>query len=437
MIDDCHWLDAESLSWLEGLALRGAELPVLVVLAERDGEAPGTTERICGEPQTRLLPLAELSEAGTRALLARELGTAVAPLFGGAAHRVTRGNPLLLNALAGTLLATGTAPTDDQAAALDGIGVDRIARIERARIDRLGEGACTLAEALAVLGEPADVRLAAALAELPERAASRCADALATAGVLAAERPLAFRHPIVRTALYQRLSPGARSDLHARAARLLGERGAPEPTVAEHLLHSDPMGRAETVVLLRRAAARLLAAGRPERAAACLRRALAEPAAGAARVETLLELAEGASRLGGGEALAAALEAVEAAEDDALRARAAHQAASALIVRGETDRAAWLLGVDATMPALIGGSTRRPAPRWRRCATSRPPGWPRSHEGPCRAAACWQAAVPSRPLSSPPPWRCCAQTSTRRQPAPRPRSPRRASEARPSAPQPR
>ncbi|MFC7471891.1 AAA family ATPase [Actinomadura keratinilytica] len=45
IIDDAHWADQESLRWLAAFAQRLDDLPVLLVVAHRDGEATGDSAR--------------------------------------------------------------------------------------------------------------------------------------------------------------------------------------------------------------------------------------------------------------------------------------------------------------------------------------------------------------------------------------------------------
>jgi DNA-binding CsgD family transcriptional regulator len=165
-----------------------------------------------------------------------------------------------------------------------------VERTVLARLGRLAETAVHLARAVAVLGEGTELRLAAALAGMDIDAAAAAADALLTAELLIEGRPLRFVHPLVRSAVYEQLTPGVRSKAHARAARLLaGEGGEPEQ-VAVQLLACEPAGDADAVQALRSAAATALARGAPETSVGYLRRALAEPPSESLRAAVLREL---------------------------------------------------------------------------------------------------------------------------------------------------
>lgn len=153
-----------------------------------------------------------------------------------------------------------------------------------------------LAQAVAVLGEGSGLGLAAALAELSIDAAAAAADALLTAELLAEHRPLRFVHSLVRSAIYEQLAPGARSQAHGRAARLLIRESAEPEQVAAQLLLSEPAGDPAVIQTLQQAAAAALARGAPETAVTYLRRALTEPPTEAARAAVLGELG-GAERI--------------------------------------------------------------------------------------------------------------------------------------------
>src|SRR5207244_2190169 len=122
----------------------------------------------------------------------------------------------------------------------------------------------------------APLRRASALAGLPDERAAEAAAALAKAGILAAARPLAFEHPILRSAVYADIDPGERARVHRHAASLLAAEGAKADALAVHLLATEPAGDPYVVVTLREAAGRALARGAAPTAVACLRRGLSE-----------------------------------------------------------------------------------------------------------------------------------------------------------------
>lgn len=277
VVDDAHWLDEPSLHWLAYLARRIAELPVLLVLGLRSDE-PGAAaiDAVQLAADTRRVPLAPLSLRGTAQLLRRALGEAVPDALCASCHAATGGNPFLLGELTRTLLDTGTTSVEASSTAVDALRPEGVARFARSRLNRLGDDAAGLAEAVAVLGDGVPLRHAAAVAKLDPDAAVRSADALVGAQLLT-PAPLGFVHPLIRTAVYAEMPPAARAEAHAVAARLLAADRAEPSTVASHLLKAEPAGRPETVELLRHAAREAVAAGAPAMACAYLRRGLAEP----------------------------------------------------------------------------------------------------------------------------------------------------------------
>ena len=109
---------------------------------------------------------------------------------------------------------------------------------------------------------------------------------------------LDFAHPIVREAVYTDIGARARANAHARAARLLAERGAADERIAAQIAAAEPSGDPARVELLRRVAADALGRGAPAAAVAWLTRALAEPPPPADRGEVLLALGGAELRLG-------------------------------------------------------------------------------------------------------------------------------------------
>ena len=165
-----------------------------------------------------------------------------------------------------------------------------VARRVRLELAKLGPEATRLAEAVAVLGDDVELVHAAALAALDVERAQEAAGRVVRAEFLGREPLLRFVHPLLRTAVYQELVPGARDLAHGcRAAAVLADTGAAIERVAAQLVAAPPGGRPEVVETLREAARRALSDGAPESASAYLRRALAEPPPAADRAGVLLE----------------------------------------------------------------------------------------------------------------------------------------------------
>ena len=279
VVDDVHWADAPSLRWLAVLARSLPDLPVGVLCALRTGEpvaAPDVLpELVAGAPEPPLRPRRLGAEAS--ATLVRSRLPAATAAFLAACHTVTGGNPFLLIALVGHVVAEGLPPDDGTAARLDGFGPEQVSRVLERQLARLPENAGSLARAIAVLGPGAELRHAAGLAGLDIGTSVRAADALHAAGLLRVGTGLTLAHPLIAGTLYAGMPPGERAMCHARAAALMtAERADPE-RVGLHLLRTEPIGERATVDRLREAARLASSRGAPQSAASFLRRALAEP----------------------------------------------------------------------------------------------------------------------------------------------------------------
>jgi predicted ATPase len=263
--DDLHWADEPSLRWLLYFCHRLEGLPVLVAATTRPPrpEYPPLLAELLAMGQAQILCPGPLSEPAVAQLISTGLGTEPDPVFVAACARVSGGNPFVLRALIFDLAADGVAPVAAQAAGLAERVPGQVERMVLARLARLDQTAARLAHAVAVLGERSELRLAAALADLDIDTAAIAADALLSMDLLAHGRPMRLVHPLVRSAVYEQLAPGARTRAHARAARLLTREGAQPEQVAVQLLACEPAGSADAVQALRTAAAAALARGAP------------------------------------------------------------------------------------------------------------------------------------------------------------------------------
>ena len=301
VIDDVQWADAASLRFLGFLLPRLEELPVLLALASRPSE-PGIDRRPIDALATDALALvlrpAPLTDRAVATLVETDLGGRPDEQFTVACHQATGGNPFLIRELLRELAAEGLTPTADQVAHVSQLAPPTVARAVLLRLARLGDEASALARAVAVLGDDVQLRRASALAELPDERANELASALGHAGILAAKRPLAFEHPVLRAVVYADIDPAKRAAAHRRAAALLADEGAGPDAIAVHLLASEPAGDPAVVATLREAAALAVRRGAAGAAVMSLRRALAEPPPAASRGALVLDLASAELRAG-------------------------------------------------------------------------------------------------------------------------------------------
>ena len=317
LVDDAQWLDAASASALLFAARRLAERPVGFVFAVRAG-VPSAFD--AGWLPTLEIP--PLAEADARALvseLAPDLTSAVRDSVVGAAA----GNPLALAEFA----RMATAPWGGQQ--LWSAGPLRVSeRLERA----LGAEAAALPpavrRALVVLAAAGTARLEIASAAVTAAAGTPAAlDAAVDSGlVIARDDRVAFRHPLVRSAVYQSAPAAGQRAAHAALATALA---AAEPERAawhRALAAAAPdeqvaLGLERTAALARRRGGHVAEARALERAA----RLSPDAAAGTARL-----LAAGTAALLAGEAAWARslLDEVTARTDDpAVLADAEHELA--------------------------------------------------------------------------------------------------------------
>ena len=235
----------------------------------RAGAGAGAARRAAGRRPSRRSARARSDPPPPRRWCARGCRRPT-PAFAHACHAVTGGNPFLLHALLGHLVAERIAPTEEVASGLSAFGPEQVARSVERQLARLPDGAAALARAYAVLGRTAPLRHAARLAGLEPDDAAPLADALRGAGLLEGD---GLAHPLVAGALYRSLPPGERALWHARAARLLEREHADAEHVAVHLLRTEPLADPATVATLRRRPPWPAPAARPRaRRASCAAR---------------------------------------------------------------------------------------------------------------------------------------------------------------------
>ncbi|AVH60477.1 MULTISPECIES: ATP-binding protein [Streptomyces] len=297
VLDDAHWADPESLSWLAAFAPRAEELPLLLVVAYRPDELPDHAEAFRGLPGRagqRPIGLEPLSAAAVARLVREDLGTQADDAFCRECWAVTAGNPFEAVELTAKVRDRGLTPTEagahllrDLAAAVKGSGLI-------ARLERLGTSTVRFAWACAVLGTEIPPTLAAAVAGLGPGEAADAADTLRSARILTGTvtdaGTLEFVHPLIATAVYRAIPGGVRVALHGQAAWCIINEGLGASAAARHLLETHPDGDAWIVQQLRAAARETQRAGAPDAARRYLARALREPPPPDDRAGVLYEL---------------------------------------------------------------------------------------------------------------------------------------------------
>jgi len=244
-LDDVQWTDPASADALAALVRRPPEARVLVAFAVREGQAPRPVAAA----------VAAAMRDGTLARIApRPLDEEqAAKLVGAAAEAVyadSGGNPFYLEQLA---RGHGSAGGGFH---LEGVP-DRVVAALASEFDALSSPARVLVDAAAVAGDPFDLPLAARVAELDDPTAAL--DELVERTLVRPDGPgrFAFRHPVVRRAVYEGTRPGWRVAAHDRAAAALRERGATAVPLAHHVEHAAAPGDEAAIALLETAASEL------------------------------------------------------------------------------------------------------------------------------------------------------------------------------------
>jgi ATP/maltotriose-dependent transcriptional regulator MalT len=276
-LDDAHWADEFSALALRALVPALSSSPVLWLLARRPVPAGSPTQHAVdslaaeGATQLRLGPLAE--EAVAR-LCAHLLGARPDATVLALASR-SGGNPFLLEHLLTALRDAGQVLITDGVATWigDELPTSFLSAVDR-RLRGLSPDVRRLLEAGAVLGRPFTVYAVAKLMGRSPAELCDAADEAVRSGTLVESGiELAFRHDLLREAIYNSLSGPVRSVMHADAAEVVRGEGRSPLEVADHLIRSGHKGDSRAMAVLREASAQV-AASAPSTAADLLLRAL-------------------------------------------------------------------------------------------------------------------------------------------------------------------
>ncbi|MFI6938781.1 ATP-binding protein [Streptomyces sp. NPDC050418] len=293
VLDDAHWADRESLSWLASFAPRAEQLPLLLVVAYRPEELPDYADEFRGLPGRagqRPVDLQPLSAPAIARLVRESVGAHADDAFCRETWAVTAGNPFEAVEVTAKVRDRGLDPTEagahllrDMAAAVKGSGLV-------ARLERLGTSTVRFAWACAVLGTEISPHLAASVAGLGGEEAGDCADRLRGARIITGADTLEFVHPLIATAVYRAIPGAVRVALHGQAAWAVTDEGLGASAAARHLMETHPEGDPWVVSQLRAAAQEVQRAGAPDAARRYLARALREPPEFDERASVLYEL---------------------------------------------------------------------------------------------------------------------------------------------------
>jgi tetratricopeptide (TPR) repeat protein len=244
VFDDLHWASEAMQLLLPQLADALRELPLLLVMLARD-EVPDDTHRlrilraqlrrICEPVEVTVRPLGRRDTARlAAAVLGEELEGREADML----HERTQGIPFYIEEMAGMLALSGS--HDAGRLPLPETILDAVLL----RTDVLSRPAREALETAAVAGASCEVAAVPGL-----RSEEALTEALA-AGFLVEAGPgiVAFRHVLVRDAIYHAIPWTRRQILHAAQARALEAASAPASERATHWLGAGDVERARTAL---------------------------------------------------------------------------------------------------------------------------------------------------------------------------------------------
>ncbi|MGW5172085.1 AAA family ATPase [Streptomyces nodosus] len=294
-VEEAHWLDRESLHWLQALLRRSAGTPLAVVCGGNDTTAadPGWQSALGSVPGplAHHLILAPLPPEEVAAEVARVCGPAD-DAFTAEARWISAGHPTVLHDLVQRFAALGYRPAADRVPTLRAIGTEVLGDQLLCAVRGLGAEAGEVVRALAVCGDLLDLQVVRTLTRVRSFNENRLRAALArTVGIRTLPDGRLSVEPELRVRVLEEMTADDRTELHIRAAELAHRAGADDRAVAELLLAARPTGSAWATRTLRRDAEHAVREGEHARAAVLLARASEEEQDPAEHARLGLELA--------------------------------------------------------------------------------------------------------------------------------------------------
>ena len=269
LLDDLHWADPTSLDLLRVIARHVAALPLLVIATYRAEEV------LPSQPLYALLP-ALVREARAVRLDLRPLDDNAVRVLIGARYRLppadearlvaylhaqAEGNPFYLEEVLRALEEEGVVQATAVGWTVGDLTQVRVPtllqQIITGRVRRLGADVAERLSIAATIGQEVPLTVWAAVAGTDETALLDTVERAAEAQLLAAAddgQHVRFRHPLVRTALYQSILPPRRRRWHRQAGEALVAAAVPDPDAVAY--HFRQAGDARAVAWLVRAAER-------------------------------------------------------------------------------------------------------------------------------------------------------------------------------------
>ncbi len=256
-LDDLHWADPSTLQVFHRLGRSMGQFPILLCAALRPApRSPELTRLLRGLADSAVtIHVPPLQPADVTELLSATLGATPGPRLVRQAA-TTGGNPFFVTGLVAALRASGSIVETATMVDIGAVALPTELKLTvLLELSFLSADVQDVLRTAAVLGSSftvADLVLVRGTTTIALAPALREA---MVSGVLREEGArLAFRHDLLREALYEDLSLSLRTSMHLEIARALAGAGAPAITVAEHFVRGAPRGDAMALEWLRRAA---------------------------------------------------------------------------------------------------------------------------------------------------------------------------------------
>ncbi len=245
-LDDTQWADPATLLVAHGLARAAPVLPLMVILACRPAPRSPELARLLqtlSERGSAPLQLAPLTAEEVVELVGGILGTPPGPRL---ARQVgdAGGNPFFVTEMVGALVADGSVQAEGATAEIASLAFPvALKPIVLHRMSFLSRDTLAVLSVASVLGSTFTVpSLSLALGRGALDLLPRVREAL-DAGVLGEDGDnLAFRHDLLREALYDDIPRTMRIGVHRDIGHALAAAGAPVAAVAEHFLRGECRG---------------------------------------------------------------------------------------------------------------------------------------------------------------------------------------------------
>lgn len=254
LLDDLHWGDEMSVDLVDHLVRRPPHGPVLLAFAYRHRQASLLLRSMTAgsrlHPAPIRLHLKPLSERDAQHLI----GAHGSPSWRKAIYRESGGNPFYLEVLIRS--AHRPRPAADASTASPGELPPEVTADLLAGLEALSPLAQEVARAAAICGDPFCASYVASAGGLDEARASDGLREMADHDLIRSATGgfFAFRHHLIRAAIYDSTNLVWRVAAHARTASALERLGAPVTTRAHHVERCAAMGDLRAIALLEEAA---------------------------------------------------------------------------------------------------------------------------------------------------------------------------------------